>query len=45
MTDAACHACAGSWPRKDRFIVDLRLSKVYWLPIRSRSGFSTLPQS
>lgn len=29
MTDAACKACLGDWPRQDHLIADLGLSKVY----------------
>lgn len=29
MTDPACKACGGSWPRLDHFVVDLGLSKAY----------------
>jgi diadenosine tetraphosphate (Ap4A) HIT family hydrolase len=29
MSDTTCNACMGSWPRRDHFIVDLGLSKVY----------------
>jgi diadenosine tetraphosphate (Ap4A) HIT family hydrolase len=29
MTDAACSACNGNWPRVDHFIADLGLSKAY----------------
>jgi diadenosine tetraphosphate (Ap4A) HIT family hydrolase len=29
VTDPGCHACAGTWPRADHFILDLALSKVY----------------
>jgi diadenosine tetraphosphate (Ap4A) HIT family hydrolase len=29
MTESACHACKGTWPRSDHFIADLGLSKAY----------------
>jgi len=29
MTDSACSACQGSWPKEDHFIADLGLSKAY----------------
>ena len=29
MSDAACKACQGTWPREDHFIADLGLSKAY----------------
>ncbi|WP_187299354.1 HIT family protein [Nitrospira moscoviensis] len=29
MTDPACKACRGTWPRADHFVADLGLSKVY----------------
>lgn len=29
MTDPACKACDGTWPRKDRLIADLGLSTAY----------------
>jgi diadenosine tetraphosphate (Ap4A) HIT family hydrolase len=29
VTDPACKACRGTWPRGDHFIADLGLSKVY----------------
>jgi diadenosine tetraphosphate (Ap4A) HIT family hydrolase len=29
VTDPACKACRGMWPRADHFIADLGLSKVY----------------
>lgn len=29
MTDPACKACQGNWPREDHFIADLGLSKAY----------------
>ena len=29
MTDPACKACQGTWPRQDHFIADLRLTKAY----------------
>lgn len=29
MSDLRCDACQGSWPKKDHFIADLGLSKVY----------------
>lgn len=29
MTDSACTACQGTWPRADHFIADLGLSQAY----------------
>jgi len=29
ITEPACNACKGSWPRSDHFIADLGLSKAY----------------
>ena len=29
MTDPACKACQGTWPRADHFIADLGLSQAY----------------
>ena len=29
MSNQACKACMGAWPRQDHFIADLELSKVY----------------
>ena len=29
MSDTACKACSGTWPREDHFILDLGLSKAY----------------
>ena len=29
MTESACRACLGSWPKEDHFIADLGLSKAY----------------
>ncbi|TKS61330.1 MAG: HIT domain-containing protein [Nitrospira sp.] len=29
MTDPACKACSGAWPRADHFVADLGLSKAY----------------
>lgn len=29
MSDPACKACQGTWPRADHFLVDLGLSKAY----------------
>ena len=29
MSDPACKACQGTWPREDHFIADLGLSKAY----------------
>lgn len=29
MSEAACKACLGTWPRRDHFIMDLGLSKAY----------------
>jgi len=29
MSDPACKACQGSWPKEDHFIADLGLSKAY----------------
>ncbi len=29
MNDPVCHACRGTWPRQDHFIVDLGSSKAY----------------
>ena len=29
MTDPACKACSGTWPRADHFIADLGLSNAY----------------
>jgi diadenosine tetraphosphate (Ap4A) HIT family hydrolase len=29
VTDSACKACSGSWPRKDHFIADLGLTTAY----------------
>ncbi len=29
VTDPACNACNGHWPKADRFIADLGLSKAY----------------
>jgi len=29
MSDPTCRACQGKWPKQDRFIADLGLSKAY----------------
>lgn len=29
MSDPACKACQGTWPRKDHFVTDLGLTKIY----------------
>lgn len=42
MTDSACKACSGSWPRKDHFIADLGLTTAYLHDDQFFSGWTLL---
>ena len=42
MTDPACKACQGSWPKGDHFIADLGLSKAYLLEDQFFPGWTVV---
>lgn len=42
MTETACKACAGTWPRSDHFIADLGLSMAYLHDDQFFPGWSVL---